>query len=302
LRYTDNDLDVGVRHLQDLGVRYLMVRTDAAKQEAVGREDLELITTSGPWEIYEVVDSAIVTPLAVQPVVVNGRGGDQRERHLEVGTSWFQQRDLWPAMPADSGPEEWQRVDAVVDLDARIGEPDARSRNVDIVAPSEPIDVVELDEIAVSNVRIGEESVRFEVDQIGVPVLVRVSYFPNWSVQGAAGPYRIGPNQMVVIPTSNEVVLTYGRTALDWFFYGLTGFGILLCFYWRRRGDVVYADDRPGDDSEVVGDGDGGPAPGDDTAEIWLDDELDNEWGMPTAPPPPASAAPDLPRDGPDGR
>ncbi len=34
LRYTNNDADVGVRHMQDLGVRYLMVRTDAAKAEA----------------------------------------------------------------------------------------------------------------------------------------------------------------------------------------------------------------------------------------------------------------------------
>ena len=34
LRYTNNDADIGVRHLQDLGVRYTMVRTDAAKREA----------------------------------------------------------------------------------------------------------------------------------------------------------------------------------------------------------------------------------------------------------------------------
>jgi acyl transferase domain-containing protein len=33
--------------------------------------------------------------------------------------------------------------------------------------------------------------VSFRVDEVGVPVLVRVSYFPNWSVDGAEGPFRV---------------------------------------------------------------------------------------------------------------
>jgi hypothetical protein len=50
---------------------------------------------------------------------------------------------------------------------------------------------------------------------------------------------------MVVIPTENQVELTYSKTTLDWFFYSVTLAGIALCFYWRRKGDVVYASDRP---------------------------------------------------------
>ncbi len=73
-------------------------------------------------------------------------------------------------------------------MEARVGEPGDRCRNVDYVVPAEPIDVVDLPEITVSDVDVGEESVSFSVDQIGVPVLVRVSYFPNWEVSGAEGP------------------------------------------------------------------------------------------------------------------
>ena len=130
-------------------------------------------------------------------------------------------------------------------MDARVGEPGDRSRNVDYVVPVDPIEAVELDPIAVTDVEIRQQSVSFSVDQIGVPVLVRVSYFPNWSVEGAEGPYRVSPNHMVVIPTSNDVTLNYGRNALDWFFYALTALGIGLCFVLRRRGDVVYASERP---------------------------------------------------------
>jgi len=81
-----------------------MVRTDQARAEAREQADLELIATSGPWEIYELVGAGIVEALSVQPVVVEERGGDQRERNLEVGTSWFQRQDEWAAVPADDGP------------------------------------------------------------------------------------------------------------------------------------------------------------------------------------------------------
>jgi hypothetical protein len=245
LRYVNNDGDVGVRHMHDLGVRYLMVRTDKAKAEARAQEDLELVTTSGPWEIFELRTASIVEPLTVQPVVVEPRGGDQRERNLEVGTSWFQRQEDWAALPADDGPGEWQRVPVEVDLSARIGEPGDRSRNVDYVVPTETIEPVALDPVTVSNVVIEDQKISFEVDEVGVPVLVRVSYFPTWKVEGADGPYRVAPNWMVVVPTSNEVTLTYSKTPLDWFFYGLTFLGIALCFYWRRRGDVHYDSDRP---------------------------------------------------------
>ena len=40
LRYVDNNADVGVRHLQDLGVRYVMLRTPEAKAEAAAQTEL----------------------------------------------------------------------------------------------------------------------------------------------------------------------------------------------------------------------------------------------------------------------
>jgi uncharacterized membrane protein len=54
--------------------------------------------------------------------------------------------------------------------------------------------------------------VRFEVSEPGTPILVKVSYFPNWRASGADGPWRVTPNLMVVIPTDTSVELTYGRS------------------------------------------------------------------------------------------
>jgi len=74
---------------------------------------------------------------------------------------------------------------------------------------------------------------------------VKISYFPNWEVSGADGPYRIAPNLMVVVPTSTHVHLTYGRSALDISSYVLTFIGLGLLVVWRRRGDFVYPAGAP---------------------------------------------------------
>ena len=253
LRYTNNNTDIGVQHMRDLGVRYLMVRTDPAKAEAATTVGLDYITTSGTWDIYEVANSHIVEPLVFEPVVVEHADGiarykpaDGRERNLELGTSWFQRRGDWPTVPVDEGPVEWQRVTAEIVEAERVEPFDDQRRKVDYVAPTVPIEPTPLPAITVSDVEIEQQALRFTVDQIGVPVIVKVSYFPNWNVSGAEGPYRAGANHMIVVPTSTEVELTYdARGALDWFFYFLTAVGIGLCVLWRRQGDMVYASDVP---------------------------------------------------------
>jgi hypothetical protein len=223
-----------------------MVRTVAAKAEAARQPELTLVASSGPWDIYLVDGSDIVVPLDTQPVVVQGRGGDARERYLELGTSWFQHRDEWSAMPADDGPAHWQRVAVTPDLSRRDGESGDPGRRVDIVIPTEPIASVPLPAVAVSNVVMGQDSVAFDVDQVGVPVLVKVGYFPNWNASGAEGPYRVGPNMMVVVPTAAHVELHYGRSAVDYLTMLLTLVGIALCVFWRKVGDVAHVADTPG--------------------------------------------------------
>ncbi|MEO5975394.1 MAG: hypothetical protein ABIQ38_09380 [Ilumatobacteraceae bacterium] len=236
LRYDNNDATKGVRYLQQLGVKYFMGFTPEAIKQASAQTGLTEIARSGPWVIYKVVaGNELVVPLEVQPVVVQTGSGDPRERWLEVGMSWFQNPDDWSALPVADGPSDWQRVKVEVDLGRRIGEPGDSGRRIDVVVPSETIRSVPLDPVNISDIKIGESDVKFTVDQIGVPVLLRVSYFPNWHVSGAKGPYRVAPNMMVVIPTSTNVHLTYGRSSIDVLAYLLTFLGIGLAIRYRRR-------------------------------------------------------------------
>jgi hypothetical protein len=105
--------------------------------------------------------------------------------------------------------------------------------------------VRKLPEVRVSNIDLGEQDLKFTVDKIGVPVLVKISYFPNWKVDGAQGPYRIAPNLMVVIPTSTNVSMHYDRSSLDLAAYLLTLIGIGVLVFFRRRGDVQHPSADP---------------------------------------------------------
>ncbi len=73
------DFALGVRWLQVLGVRYLAVHSEQAKQHADADHRLTRVATSpdvdgvapNGWSIYAVADTALVEPLKYRPVVVN---------------------------------------------------------------------------------------------------------------------------------------------------------------------------------------------------------------------------------------
>jgi hypothetical protein len=100
----------------------------------------------------------------------------------------------------------------------------------------------------------------------GAPVLVKASYFPNWRVEGADGPYRVAPNLMVVVPTADHVELTYGREPVEWIAYALTALGIGLAVVLARRPPVPGRRPRPVHGPQAPADPTGAawppPAPG----------------------------------------
>ncbi len=248
LRYDNNDAVKGVRYMRSLGIRYYMAYTTEAIQKADAEVELVKVGVSGPWHIYELPTN-LVEPLTTQPVVVNSRSGDPRERWLEIGTSYFQHAEEWNALPVAHGPSTWQHVDVKPDINRRIGKTGEPGRQVDIVVPQQRVTSTPVATTKVSNIKIGTESLSFTVDKIGTPVLIKVSYFPNWQVTGAKAIYRAAPNMMVVVPTKNNVRLSYEPSTLDRSAYLLTFAGIVLVvFMFRRR--LRYGSSMPASISE----------------------------------------------------
>jgi hypothetical protein len=157
------------------------------------------------------------------------------------------------------------------------------------------VQATSLPAVNVSDVKMSDNSISFTVDQVGVPVLVKASYFPNWEVSGAKGPYRVAPNSMVVIPTSNHVTLHYGHTPTEYFAYFLSLVGIAGLIYLWRKGRVDYGRPEaalglplpPGlDDSWTP------PSPTEPITFLMDWDEDDRAWSPGSEPPPPPALPP----------
>ncbi len=242
LPYEDLNVALGVEHLQMMGVRYYLASSGAAVSQAFATPGLTEVAVSEPWAVFKVEDSEPVTGLDRLPVVLEGMGMAE-DSWLVPSVAAFMAGHDGPILAAD-GPSSWPRLslDTVMEM-ADLGveaDPDGeelRADEIRRVSPAlvEAAPVQTLEPAVVSDVVRDNHSMSFSVDRIGSPVLVRTSYFPNWSVSGADGPYRVTPNLMVVVPTSTEVQMTYGRTFVDWLATVLTLTGVVAAFWLHFR-------------------------------------------------------------------
>jgi len=231
LAYTSFDGEKGIDQLELMGVKYYMAASQTAVDAAARDDRLTEVAVSGPWHVYELdpVETQMVVGLDHLPVVLEGVGPTQ-DSWLDPAISWFNDPERWDVPFAIDGPDDWARVELPELSDTNA---DGTTRKFgDRTLPDFPEETVRRAEV--TDIEMGDEKLSFTVDRPGTPVLVKVSYFPNWEVEGADGPYRVAPNLMVVIPTDTEVTMTYGRTTLDWAAYLLTFLGLLaLVGFWR---------------------------------------------------------------------
>ncbi len=224
LRYGPLDVALGVRHLQMLGVKYFMAFSPAVVTQANADPELQLVASTRAWpspgvrwRIYLIHHSPMVQALAHEPNVV---------ANVSSGSTWLAANQTWwldPALQrvyvAETGPPSWPRATSVSAMHAG----------------------VKLPPVKVTAVSIGLQSLSFHVSRLAVPMLVKISYYPRWRVSGAAGPYRVSPNLMVVVPTSHEVSLTYATTRATSLGSATTdvtvlmGFAVLYVLLRRRR-------------------------------------------------------------------
>ena len=228
LPYAGFDINTGIAQLKVMGVRYYMAQTDQAIAAARTRNDLVEMATAEPFVIFEVDDTELVEGLDTEPVVARGPsnfgelGGRFETGWVSQAVAFYGDPEEYQALPAERGPADWERVEVLLPSDGRA-----------IDSPA-----------TVSEISSDNSSISFTVDEIGKPVLVKASYFPNWKVDGADGPFRAGPNLMVVVPTDQQVKLHYGYTLIDFLGYALTLLG-LVGLGWFAVADHRRRDPKP---------------------------------------------------------
>ncbi len=205
LPYSGFDLDRGLAHMSLFNVRYYVTFTEAAASAARNHPSYTEVASAPPWTIFELPESSLVdvaqfVPAVYEPASDLGLLG--RARHIfredeelddffNGAVAWHSQVETLDHWLVETGPADWPRVRE--GLDGLASTPPVTSGGV------------------VSNVVLEDERISFDTTAIGVPHMVKVSFFPNWRASGAEGPYRAAPAFMVVIPTESRVELSFVR-------------------------------------------------------------------------------------------
>lgn len=187
------DFTKAATQLQELGVKYVVTYSAQSAKQArhyPGLEQVAVVPRTGPhntpqnsqWRIFEFKHSATVSALSYSPAVYTGK-----LTYRTAGINWWSQQSNYSTVLARSGPQSWPRTSS------------------DIKLPHKP-----LPSQHISAVNVQPDSVSFHVSKLGVPVQVRVSYFPNWTAGTTGQIYQATPNMMIVVPTSHNVKMVYG--------------------------------------------------------------------------------------------
>jgi hypothetical protein len=233
------DFPTGLAHLRLFGVRYY-VAYDACKNsddqavpcadlgmkdtemQAAAAAGLPVVKRSGRFTIYEIGTGGLVEVPRFRPVLVD----DPNWRANAL--AWYANPN-WLETPLAFASRKDPAATAAF---AAAGKPPFTT------LPRERLD--RPGELAATTSPTGDV-VSFRTDRVGEPHIVKVSWFPNWKVEGAKGPWMLSPGLMVVVPTQSEVRLSYRDTPVDLAGKALTvaGVGALLTptvlGRWRAR-------------------------------------------------------------------
>lgn len=231
LPYHTFDFERGVEHLAFFGVDYYVAFTEEANDEAFA-VGLEQAAVSEPFGIYEIPDAEMISIGSFEPLVLEEpeqeflahfvplpeREDDQFTSFSAFSLAWYDDLDNLGTYVVDAGDPSWRRIDSLSDLQYAV--PNGITGEV-------------------SDIEITDRRISFRTTAIGAPHLIKISYFPNWEATGADGPYLAAPSLLLVVPTSEDVVLEFKNTWVETTGNAASAVGIvaLLVGWWtiRRR-------------------------------------------------------------------
>jgi hypothetical protein len=217
LNYHGMDFSRGTKHLAVYDVEYYVSYTNEATV-AASNFGLQVVAEAEPWTIFTLPDANRIDVASMEPVVWAGESD-----FVDAALEWYDDADNLDSWLVEDGPSEWRRVTAV---DERLTSQKPYAAGGDVIITT-----------------FEDHEVSFTTTAVGLPHLVKVSYFPNWTVDGAEGVYRVAPSLMLVVPTQNEVTLQFknrwvenlGMALTAVTLAGLAAYGIVS---WRRRRKV----------------------------------------------------------------
>ena len=196
--YTTMDFNRARRYLKLFNVRDLIIRSKAAKQAIKQVPAYELSKTVGQYEIWQLKENpgSYVEVLEHEPLLYQGA-----EPWKEVAHQWFTRDD-----PGD--------VLLVFNETAS-----ASMGKGPLKLSADDLDGLTRQETDNSGCKLRETikdaEIFLETSCPGKPHLIKVSYHPNWQVEGAERIYLVSPSFMLIYPQTEKVHLFYGPGPWD---------------------------------------------------------------------------------------
>jgi len=215
LEYPPFNFENGVKHLQYFGAQYFVAYTDEIKELA--DEYLIRISDVDGFRIYKIPHSDLIE------VVSDINLKLKTKRWIDESIDWYKKMDLSQPIVFYQNEKELENIRGYL-------QQKELTKNA----------TVEIKEIK-------DDSLIFSTDYLGMPHLIKYSYFPGWQVKGAKGPYLISPSFMMVIPFQNEVILEYSYNIWDkiGFAMSIGSFMVILLlslktlsFWQSQKGDA----------------------------------------------------------------
>ncbi len=215
------DLDSATEHFKLFNTRYIVVRSDTLKLALAENDQWERAFEADPYEVWELKTNRnryVYVPENM-PIIF------QTDDWKGLSYEWFKMGGMAnkPIILTSSAGEADSALFKVVgkasakDLDTQIWGPLPGGCNV--------------------SENISSEEIRFTTDCVGVPHVISVSYYPSWSVTGADKIYMVSPSFMLVVPSGNDVTITYGKQPIDWvgIAASVSGLALLYLMWFRKR-------------------------------------------------------------------
>jgi hypothetical protein len=224
--YSSPNLDRALAHFKLFNIGRYIAISDPMKLLAKANNGLESVAEFDDVEIFNVTGetSGYVVPLLVKPVKK-----DRPDWRLNA-YQWFRKYD--GSIPFIVYPDKRQKgIAGIADLAEFSSFESLRDDKFTGDIPH------------VSS-RLSGGNVNIRTSETGRPLLVKISYHPNWHCEGALGPFLVSPSFMMIIPTDTDIKMVFKRGAADYAGAVITLFTILFCgFYKTRRVDFLLHDD-----------------------------------------------------------
>lgn len=230
------NLERGARDMWLYNVKYFIASSEVVKAKARESPSYELLTAVEGFEVYRLnEDSSYVDPLIREPILV-------------VTDNWEKFAFRWISsdhnltllvFSRDLDSYELERFRLIVlDKPVKIQEKPGvmyfeGERWLEAMKEAKVYE-----EACWAEEVVREEEVLINTSCVGRPLVVKISYFPNWQVEGAKKIYLATPSLMLIFPEKGVVRIHYGSLPVDWFGVLCSVAGIILLAakaLWLRR-------------------------------------------------------------------